>query len=492
MKKQKTIYLLNEADLEVQIQTAMEELDMDKASMLLDDIAIDETALDPMYIQDIKERTFKKIGLFDMAAVDYDNNTEVIKKEHAGKRKHLRGRRYIACAAVIILIFLAGMKHESIVLAFQQMLSLIPGVGIVENNQGAVYRLKEQVTAENDLSTLKILYVTATADTLTVRFELEGNFTKDQELERKKKKEIFNKLDVYLLVNDLKFQKYHGGSGVGISGSHYSYSCDYTFEVDQKYINEKKEFILVSEENDIRVSFRLSKIDQYGSLNEIGATEIHNDISLTASSFLKDGQLSVNVYPINNSDYDLISFNNEYDLEYFGRKMFLNTDKGIKKYTPPSYYGTGLNGSFLFDVSDGSGDFKLSIPFVVVETEEIKKINLPIPEEGEVIEVNKEINFESGSAVIQSVERLRGDIGNENGYLKILLEYTSLNENKQLVSVEFTGKDAIGFYPYRDDQNRTTAVSYMLNEFDTKELKLSVTRPRYVLMEPYELDISIE
>ncbi len=112
--------------------------------------------------------------------------------------------------------------------------------------------------------------------------------------------------------------------------------------------------------------------------------------------------------------------------------------------------------------------------------------------EGVVLEVNEEINFESGSAVIKSVERLMGDIGNENGYLEIFLDYTSLNENKQLVGVEFTGKDAIGYYPYIDDQNRITAVSYMLNEFDTKELKLSVTKPRYVLMEPYELDISIE
>jgi len=109
-----------------------------------------------------------------------------------------------------------------------------------------------------------------------------------------------------------------------------------------------------------------------------------------------------------------------------------------------------------------------------------------------VLEVNEEINFESGSAVIKSVERLMDDIGNENGYLEIFLDYTSLNENKQLVGVEFTGKDAIGYYPYIDDQNRITAVSYMLNEFDTKELKLSVTKPRYVLMEPYELDISIE
>jgi hypothetical protein len=523
MKEQKRIYLLNEAALEEQIHIAMEELDMNKASMLLNEIDIDETSLDPTYIQDIKERTLKKLELEVTTIPGNDNISEKpytekpyiekpytekpyteksytgklykdnlykenLHKVKQGKRKGIDWKGAIACAAVIVIVIL-GIKHDSIVLAFQEMISLIPGVGIVDSNLGAEYRLKEQVTAENDQTTMKILYVTATENTMTVRFDLEGTY--QEKLTEKNREERYN-IDVFLLVNNQKIQKSHGSSGAGLSGNTFSYNCNYTFELDQKYINTKRKYTLVCEELDIRVSFRLSEIDQYTSLNDIGATQTHNNISLTASAFLKDDQLSVNVYPINNSNYNLISFNQEYNLEYFGKKMTLNTDKGIKKYIPPSYYGTGLNAPFLFDVSDDSSNFELLIPFVVVESEEIKGIDLPIPEEGEAEEVNKEIKFEYGSAIIKSVKRLAGDIGNEYGYLQINLEYTSLNENQQLVSVEFTGKNAIGFYPYFDDQNRTVAVSYMLNESDTEELQLSVINPRYVIMDSYQLDINVK
>ncbi len=488
MKEQKTIYLLNEADLEAEIPAAMEELDINKASLLLNGIDINETALDREYIQDIKKRTIRKLGLEDTASTSYDSITEEKHKESSEKRKGSRWKGYAAAAAFIILGILAGINHDRVVLAFQDMLSLIPGVGIINNNQEVEYRLEEQAAAENDQCSLKLLYVAATEDTLTVRFDLKGTFTEEQG----QTNNISNFPEIFLLVDNQKFQKYRGGSGSGISGNQFSYNGNYTFKLDQKYIDTGKKFTLVCEEFNIQVSFRLSKIDQYGSPSEIGATEIHNDISLTADAFLKDGQLSVNIYPMNYSEYNLVSFNSEYNLEYFGKKMTLNTDKGIKEYTPPSYYGTDLNAPFLFDVSDGSGNFELSIPFVVVETKEEKEVSLPIPKEGEAAEVNKEIAFENGSAIIKSVERLAGDIGNEYGYLKISLDYTSLNEVQQLVSVEFTGKNAIGFYPYFDEQNRITAVSYMLNESDTKELKLSVITPRYVLMDPYHLDIDIK
>ena len=489
MKEQKTIYLLNEDELEAQIHAAMEELDMNKASILLNEIDIDEPALDHTYLQNIKEQTFKKLGLEATTTTGHEKNTEKLKKENTGKRKAIYWKGFVACAAAIIIVILAGIKHESIVLAFQEMISLIPGVGIVDSNQGAEYRLKEQVSAENDQCSLKVLYVTATEDALTVRFDLEGTFQEKQDLTDKKKER--KNFDIYLLVNHQKFQALNRSGAGGLSEYQFSYNCDYTFEVDKKYINTKKKYTLVCEELGIRVSFRLSNIDQYNSLSEIGATQTHNDISLTASAFRKDDQLSVNVYPINNSKYDLISFNQDFNFQYFERKMTLNTDKGIKDYTPPSYYGTGLNAPFLFDVSDGASDFVLSIPYVVVESEEENEIVLPIPVEGEVIEVNKEIKFENGSAIIKNVKRLKGDIGNESGYLQISLEYSSTNEKQQLVSVEFTGKNVIGYYPYFDDQHRTITVSYMLNEFDTKELKLSVTRPRYVLMDSYELDINI-
>lgn len=485
--------MLNNAELELKIHSAMYDLDLNEATILLQNIDTNAIEIDHDYMNEIKDQTMKMLGLEVTETTRYASNKEVNRKVDSKTRKgFIRWIRYTAAVAAVILCFAAIINSDSIVFAVQNMISLIPGIGIVEDNQTFQYRIKEPVEAKNDQCSLKILYGTTTKDTITIRFNLEGIFTEEQRQKTKDSKDMLNKLNIYLLVDNQKFDKYNGGSGSGISEYTYNYNCNYTFEVDPKYINSKEKFTLVCEDNKISVDFRLCKIDEYSTTSEIGTTQTHNDISLTTDSSLKDGVLSIYVYPINESKYNLISFNQEYDVEYFKKKMTLSTDKGIKNYTPPSYYGTDLNAAFTFDVSDGSSDFVLSIPFVVVEAEEIKEVSLPIPEEGEIAEVNHEVTFEYGSAIIKSVERLAGDVGNQYGYLKINLDYISLDENQQLVGVEFSGAQRLGWYTKKDDQNRVIAIEYMLNESDAKELKLEVIKPRYILMTPYSMDINIK
>ncbi len=507
----KSKYPQNNGRVEERIYSLMEDLNLEETSKLLDDMREEKELTDLEYIQEIKKRTFEKLGRRNSFDMKYDGSKEELSAERSTGISSNLWRRYSAAAVILLLIF-AAIFRDNIVLAVQNMLSLIPGVGIVENNEEAGYRLEDQVSVTRGQTTLDILYVTVMDDTMTVRFDIKGMYAEGEKRKREEK-EGGTDPKVYLLAGKERFAVTVNSRGGGLSDYRYSYSCNYQIKIDSNYINSKKNYTLVCENYDIKAEFKLVKIDQYHNLNEIGDTQEHNGISLTAAATQKEGKLSVNIYPVNNSDYNLISFDREFNPFYFGKKMVLNTDQGVKNYTPPSYYGTGINAAFLFDVSDGAGDLKLSIPYIVVESKEEKNITLPLPqelpvpadpirgkdpspeadptimEEGDIVEVNQEVVLEHGSVIITSVERQKGDIGNKYGYLKINLEYRCPDDMIQLVGVEFTGKNSVGYYLENDRDNRISTVSYMLNEQDKGELQLKIINPRYVLMDQYELNL---
>lgn len=488
MKERRNAVSLNETAVEEEIYTVMDELDKKETSRLLKEIDLTEELPSQEYINEIKELTFKKLDIEPTCKDDLNHSED--KNSYGSNRKRVYWKRFVAAAAVVVLALFAGINHEKVVLAVQDMLTLIPGEGIVENNSDAQYKLKKQVTVENKTSTMKILYVTVKDNKMIIRFDLNGMEYKTlDEIEQKEP-------EVYILINNKMFTKDNTGYGGGYSmdGTQvtFSHQCNYSFQIDNKYLKENKKITLVSKDYNLKANFKLTKIKDYNSLTEIGATQTHNDISLTADAFMDGGLLNINVYPTNKSKYELISYVNDFNDNYFNKKMVLNTDKGVKTCNPPTYSGTGLNGSYQVDVSDGAKDYHLSIPYVVVGTKEESEITLPIPKEGESIEMNKEVKFEEGTAIITKVEKLPAQGDDKYGYLQINLKYKSMNENQQFVGVNFTNKKESGFYMEKDDQNRITTFSYILTKGDVNNVKLYITNPRYALMDPYLLNIDLK
>ncbi|MTI53639.1 hypothetical protein [Geosporobacter ferrireducens] len=504
--EEKKICLLSEEDIDAKVTDFMNELDIEETQILLEGYSIDCLHLDKEYVQDIKERVALKVGMNKSTekdiAIEKDRS---IYEEVQGKRKELKDSRgkgskkknarwkvYAASAAVILVCLFAWKNSDSIVHAFSKMFGLIPGVGIVEDNQDILYQLKQCESVETDQGILKVLSAVATKDCITVNFSFERKncteeqfmLEKEEEWERIKKEDKLVEPNIYLMVDNEKY-KMSGGSSAGGLTSYFSA----TFELEEKNIHPSKVYTLQYEDFDITADFQLVTLDQYNSLDQIGATGIHNNISLTAISSIASNQLQVNVYPINHSEYNLISFYNEYEMEYFGKKLTLKTENGNKDYTLPGSYGSDLNAAYTFDISDGSKEFLLHIPFVVVESNEEEKITLPIPKEGEVVEINKEIAFKNGSVMIESVEKIVSEQENEYGHLKVNLKYKNPNENQQLVGVKLTRRKSEGWFEEFDEQGRIKAINYMLEKSDNGALKLYVVHPRYVFMDEYNLTL---
>lgn len=535
--KEKITYLLNENDTEKSIVGILDELDPEEATELLKDIEdIEAEKLSRKGMQDIKERTFKKLGLEGLRTdsqnvedrfQNMDNSIPWMsaEKEHislgmgssclntesssqseeklslGSKNENLNPRKgtsnprrlYIIAAAVLLFSLFAWKYSSNIALAFNNLISLIPGVGIIENKPEILYQLKEPVSAKNDKGNLNILSAVASDSELTVSFSFErANYTeeqlqKDKELEWKKLKETdrLDKPNIYILVDKEKYAMANGSVGGGITENY-----TYNFKLTSEELNPSKTYTLALEDYGICADFQLITLEQHQSLDEIGITDTHNNISLTATAKLADNKLQVNVYPVNYSNYTLISFDQDYDFAYFGKKLTLKTDHGDKKYTLPGSYGSGMNAAYTFDVSDGAKDYKLYIPYVVVESKEENKVTLPIPKVDKKVILNKEIAFENGSVIIKSVEKLMQDGGNKYGDLKIDLEYKSTDKNQQLVSALLTRKTSEGWSIEYDEQNRVKSIYYMLEKHDKGKLKMYVVKPRYVLMDEYQLDLN--
>ncbi len=552
--KEKITYLLNENDTERSIVGILDELNPEEATELLKDIEnIEAEELNWKDIQDIKERTAKKLyldnfypvlqsGKNSLGNVDYSESDLLGDNEDASLRmgssnliiEDLRSRTekssidsvdlnlnressspsddasnpgnvsskkersnprklYIIAAAVLLFSLFAWKYSSNIALAFHNLISLIPGVGIIENNPEILYQLKSPVNAENDKGSLNIMSAVASDSELTVSFSFErANYTdeqllKDKDLEWKKLKETdrLEKPNIYILVDQKKYPMVSGGSGGGLIEN-----FSYNFNLAPELLDPLKTYTLVLEDYDIRADFQLITLEQHQSLDEIGITGTHNNISLTATAKLTDHKLRVNVYPVNYSKYNLISFDHDYDFSYFGKKLTLKTEHGDKNYTLPGSYGSGMNAAYTFDVSDGSRDYKLYIPYVVVESKEEEKVTLPIPKVDEEVTLDKEIAFENGSVIIKSVEKLMQEGGNKYGDLKINLEYKSADENQQLVSALLTRKSSEGWSIEYDEQGRVKSIYYMLENHDKKKLKMYVVKPRYVFMNEYQLNLN--
>ncbi len=485
----------NNTTLDDKIISVMDELDVEETTSLLKNIDMHNAGLKKEEIEKLKVRTLKKVNLTP-ANREQEGGTAPLNVNTGGKDKSIYRNRF-AVAAAAVLLCIVILQYNNIAYAFQQMLSLIPGVGIIENDREIMYQLKEPVFMEDEQATLTITSAVASNQEITIRFEFaRKNYTeeqlmadKDAEWENLKKGGEMKKPNIYLQVDSQEYHGYYGSSGSGLKET-----FSYTFELAPEHIDSSKNYKLVYEDYNISADFKLVTLEQYSSLNEIGITAIHNNISLTATSSLENNELKVHVYPLNYSDYNLISFDREYDFNYFDKKLVLQTDKGDKTYTLPDSYGSGMNAAYTFDLSDGAKYNILSIPYIVVESKEEAKVTLPIPEEGVILPVNKEVFFDEGSVIIKNVEKITHDEENNQSdfyaELKVDLEYKSKASKQQLVGIDLTNKKSEGKSWEYDEQYRIKTIYYMLDKPDKSKIKLYLTKPRYVLMEEYNLDLS--
>lgn len=477
--------------IEKKIINTMQYLDLEETEELLSMYDLENMDINEDLVEDIKKRVEVKIELDSQSSSITKDNT-LITKEIASEKYGFK--KYISIAAILILALLVT-PNNILVEGFNRILQIIPGVGLVEvENQEVLYRLKDVNSSENNTALLDILSAAGKKDSITIGFSLERKNITEEEVLIEKEKEFeklknggkLEKVKAYLEVDGQRYEA-DGASraGDGIKDFHIM-----TFNLNENNIGTDRVYKLIYEEYDVSAQFELVDIEQYSSLDEIGSNDIKNNISLTATSSLENNNLAVTIYPLNYSKYRLISFESEFDLEYFGKKIVLKEENKERAYTLPSSFGSGFRPSFFFDIENEEADFIFHIPYVLVESSEEKNLKLPIPRQGGVVELNQEVNFEDGTVMIESVEHIKYD-DTQDRYIKVNLSYKNQKDNMEMVGVKLTRNRSEGWFEEYDEQGRLSAINYLLDKPDIGQLKINMTNPRYLFMDEYNLQVNV-
>lgn len=444
---------------------------------------------------DIDKKTKNKINSMTI-------NKAGISKAKISKKRFFN-RKSTASAAIILIVFtfLFIANFDGIVEALGKYFAFIPDYGIIENNKTIEYVIDgKNLKAENSDYIMYIGNALATKNTVNIFLRIEEK-NYDEEAFMKKKQEEWEMLietdemkedGIFLIIGDKKYNiSSFSSSGGGKTTDIYA-----DFEVKPEDINTQEIYKIGHVDYDLSLQFKLKRYDSFDSLEEIGSTGYNNNISITAIATKHNNMLEVELYAINKTEDIIHSFNNMYDSGYMGKDLHLITNTGEKEYTTSDGYAN-VNNKFYFNLSKDDKDFVLNIPHIVVKNNESEKVSLKIPNKGEKITINKEINFKDSIVKITEVERVITE-GNEHGALKIYFEYENTNENKILNSfhlnrINILGITQSGSYSADIDENGVLkSICYDLEEGEDKILRISIENPVYYLLGQYNLELEVD
>lgn len=464
--------------MEDKITSELEGLDLEQTEKLLtEDMDMNIGALQK---QRIKAAVYRKTGL-------------------RSRPKIYSARRLTACLAALAIIITAVsvVGFDKVYAAIGRAFSFIPGYAIVENNTGIDYVLQKPVTAENAEAKLMLSSAVATKKGITVMFTLDRKNYVEQQLVKDKQEEWErlknggkpSRAEVLLWAGDRKIEEYSGSTG----SSGRSDTSTLTFELNPSEIGTNRAYKLEYKAYGLSLEFKLRDYDSYEKLEEIGATDYNNDISITAVPSFPDGKLQVDLYTINKSPYSLDSLGA--GGAALNKDIYVETNSGIKEGYVPYGYG-GANGRFMFDIEPEDNDFKLKIPGVTVKSDEKHNISLKIPKEGEKLTVNQRVEFKDGVMTITEVERTKPQREGDFGALKMTIKYESKADNKILLHPEFLRTDLFGntkgggWSAEMDENGAYKEVYYSLEKGENDLLRLKVYNPVYFLKDEYSLSFS--
>lgn len=468
--------------MEEKIYEALDSLDTEQTEKLLDREM--KMLLNSRSLRHIKNSVYKKAGL-------------------KRKGKILKKAAVIAAAAAALFVLSISLSgFDNIANAFGKLFGFIPGYGIVENNSSILYVAEgKNLKTGNEKADLTVKSIIAGKDNISLYFnidrkgDVESNGIEDK---KEKLKELENgrgglaELGITLEAGGKQYPA--GSSVMGSGGKTYNVGMD--FAMGEEQINTDTVYTLKCSKYALSLDFRLKTPDSYDSLREIGSTDTHNDISITAVSDIMDNKLVVDLYAINKSRYSIKSFTGEYGKGYEGKELYLSTSRGLRKYTTPGSY-MGTNARFYFDWEAEDLNRVLNIPYLLVQSAESRFVSLKIPREGGKLTLNKRVEFDASALIITEVERIK-PTASGNGSLRIYFDFENKEKNRILCDADFVrtnlfGMTQSGGYSYSrqvNDNGIVQWVDYNLEKEENENLRLKVCNPRYFLLENYRLELN--
>lgn len=459
-----------------------------------------------------KEDFFKELGNIDRKYID--EAEEAVKKERG---KTVMWRKWAAVAAVLVIATAAVITSPSAQAAIKKIFSFIPGMTIEEQTDneesysGILYSMDgDPVTKSDGNVTVTVENAYVSDYNIDVVYTITLDFIDENNIDYKMTAEDFQKiLDdngvssfikvtddngfgpffevVHKITVDGKtydnLQSYGGGS---MSKRTMTARLEHISDIINEYgVN----LPIALEIGNLSFDIKLKPIEFYDSVEQIGPTAMHNNISVTAMPRWDGEVLNIKFYALNYSEFT----------QTYGFIQY--KDDGIDKVLPyleiggkniPAEYDGGDGTEFYFDLSpygfsdDEKNAAILHVPVVEVRNDEEAVLNFKINKD-KTIDFPKKISLKYSDIIINNMT-----VGTEDWDDSIGIEFTVKNKYDNIIldGISFekaNGSSAGGISSWTERNDETWKAAFSSDAVkDVMDYNgICLSSPTYILTDEY-------
>lgn len=459
-----------------------------------------------------KEDFFKELGNIDRKYID--EAEEAVKKERG---KTVMWKKWAAVAAVLVIATAAVITSPSAQAAIKKIFSFIPGMTIEEQTDneesysGILYSMDgDPVTKSDGNVTVTVENAYVSDYNIDVVYTITLDFIDENNIDYKMTAEDFQKiLDdngvssfikvtddngfgpffevVHKITVDGKtydnLQSYGGGS---MSKRTMTARLEHISDIINEYgVN----LPIALEIGNLSFDIKLKPIEFYDSVEQIGPTAMHNNISVTAMPRWDGEVLNIKFYALNYSEFT----------QTYGFIQY--KDDGIDKVLPyleiggkniPAEYDGGDGTEFYFDLSpygfsdDEKNAAILHVPVVEVRNDEEAVLNFKINKD-KTIDFPKKISLKYSDIIINNMT-----VGTEDWDDSIGIEFTVKNKYDNIIldGISFekaNGSSAGGISSWTERNDETWKAAFSSDAVkDVMDYNgICLSSPTYILTDEY-------
>ena len=412
------------------------------------------------------------------------------KSSHKVKINYARKIVTAGVALIFMLSIMIATNVGGVRASIQKLFAIVPGVGVVEvDESNNIYYMKgDSQTKGNDNYEVKLNYIYASKDSVRITWEyvLKNYSYTPLTSDKKIKDSIFP--EVKIMVGD-KTYKY----GSSMSGS----TNTYTTWLDVKGVTWNSTDVYQIVFQDLSFDFSLQNYETYKQTEDIGPTQMLNDISITAIPEWVENSVSIALYNLNVSNFDSI-------FSYKNRSSectpYLTVgDATIKHYKTEENKGEA---KMVFDLSgiELTEEMKttavLHIPSIQVRKKENQKINISIAKDGSYHASKESVQFADSTMHIINVEKATkvGPYDDFKDCLKLTLKFDYNMKNLELENMSnlvLSGGEKVNrAWSCKYDENTGYYSLYIQDYAETTKIKsITFLELIYCINDEYQINL---
>lgn len=405
--------------------------------------------------------------------------------------KHLRLKKLTIIASIVFILIVSPLIVKAVV---DKVYNYVDTTGQVIKSEAVVYKLENPITKNKNSNTITLESFVLNTKDKTVNMKISGIG------------QIPKKDYTTIKIGDENIDTTFYGIGSGGNEWQYEISSNYNLN----YSNENIEVSLeLDDKTNFKLNFSLIKSDAVSSYKDLGPSDTKNNIEIVSVVKEEDDLLDVNfISPIVEKDLQITDFGNPYNYneqsDTYDYEIILR-DKNGKEVEGKIVQHGDRNNNFTFDTSNMEKPYKIIIPKITLDlygvVQSSKTIKLPIPKNGEIINLNKEVvidnnrdygfNSENSSFKIKKVKRY-----DEN--IRIYLDFNKNNKviKRRTMNIETQGGlfgisyDGCSMtFTKKNEDAILDIIDVTPKNINKRNMKIKFSDGEFVLYGPWEMEI---